>query len=212
MSEQHSSPKKRAPRKAAAKKAAPKKAVPKGFTPADEDLELPPEQPQQEMPKKNNPTPDLTDEQYLEQLFLIAQAIAVMPGQRDNMPNVTTPPPIRPRWAAFMLSLGLRIHPPLATHRLRNDNGPAAGNWGPRERVELGKVRSTMKRADMFEVWQQINPEQYAKVQSGELTRDDLLAQMPNDMQQAVALLNNLRQQEAEQQRAAAAAAKAEGG
>lgn len=156
-------------------------------------------------PVKNNPTPDLTDEEYLEQLFLIAQAIAVMPGQRDNMPNVTTPPPIRPRWAAFMLSLGLRINPGLATHRLVNNQGPAAGKWGPRERVEVNKVRSTMKRADLMEIWEQVNPESFNAMKDGTMSRDDLLKQMPNEMQQAVTLLNQLRQQEE-----AAKAAKAE--
>lgn len=176
-----------------------------GFTPADEDLELPPEA---AVAAKTNPTPDLTDEQYIEQLFLIAQSLAVMPGQRDGMPNVTTPPPIRPRWAAFMLSLGLRINPALATHRLINNNGAATGNWGPRERVELSKMRGALKRADMMEVWKQTNPETFAGIANGTLSREDLLKAMPADMQQAVELVKRLQQQEAD----AKVAAEAEGG
>lgn len=199
-----------------------------GFTPTDEELDAvnspdldraidaaedTADAAAQQPPKrKNNPTPDLSDEQYIEQLFLIAQALAVMPGQRDNMPNVTTPPPIRPRWAAFLLSLGLRIQPALASHRLVNNQGPAVGNWGPRERVEVSKARTSMKRADMMEVWEQVNPETFAAVKNGTMTKEDLLNQMPADMQQAVAALSRLRAQEAEQKAAAEAAAKAKGG
>lgn len=158
-----------------------------------------------EAPKKSNVTPDLSDEQYMEQLFLIAQAIAVMPGQRDTMPNVTTPPPIRPRWAAFMLSLGLRINPELATHRLANKEGAAVGNWGPRERVELSTQRSTMSRADLKEVWQQMNPESFAKAQSGEMTKEDLVKTMPAELQQAISMAERLREQEQRQRQDQAA-------
>jgi hypothetical protein len=163
------------------------------------------ETPQNGAPKKSNVTPDLSDEQYMEQLFLIAQAIAVMPGQRDTMPNVTTPPPIRPRWAAFMLSLGLRLHPELATHRLANQEGAAVGNWGPRERVEVSTQRSTMNRADLNEVWQQMNPETFAKAQAGEVKKEDLIKMLPAELQQAIAMTERLREQEQRQRQDQAA-------
>jgi hypothetical protein len=147
-------------------------------------------------PEKKNRTPDLTDEQYMEQLFLIAQAIAVMPGQRDGMPNVTTPPPIRARWAAFMISLGLRITPQLATHRLVSDNTPAAGNWGPRERVSTGMQRSTMNRADLMEVWKRTNPDSFENIQNGTMTREQLVEMLPNDIKQAMRMAQKLQEQE----------------
>lgn len=145
-------------------------------------------------PEKNNQTPDLSDDQYMEQLFLIAQAIAVMPGQRDGMPNVTTPPPIRARWAAFMITLGLRIDPKLATHRLVNQDGPAVGNWGPREHV--GIQRSTMNRTDLMEIWERMNPETFSAAQRGEITKEDLERAMPAEMQQAMKMNKQVREQE----------------
>lgn len=149
----------------------------------------------QERPKTNR-TPDLSDEQYMEQLYLMAQAIGVMPGQRDGMPNVTTPPPIRPRWAAFLLSLGFRLHPELATHKLVNQGSPATGNWGPRERVQVSAQRGTMNRADLMEIWKRSNPDTYEAVKNGHLSREQLFQMIPADMQQAMALNEEMLRQE----------------
>lgn len=144
-------------------------------------------------PQKKNRTPDLSDEQYMEQLFLIAQSIAVMPNQREGGPNVTTPPAIRPRWAAFMLSLGMRIDPALATHRLVNQQTPAAGNWGPREHVEL---RTSMNRTDMAELWKRMNPETYEAVKNGTMSREQLFNLIPADMKRAMGLSEDVLRQE----------------
>lgn len=167
--------------------------IPPGEGPGSNDA---PQVEQPDPPGKKNRTPDLDDEQYMEQLFLIAQAITVMPAQREGMPNIATPPPIRPRWAAFLLSLGLRIDPRLATHKLANPNEPAAGNWGPREHVELGGRRQSMNRADLLEVWKRINPESYEGIRNGTLTREDLAKTMPAQVQQAATLAAQLREQE----------------
>lgn len=146
-------------------------------------------------PKKTNRTPDLTDEQYMEQMHLIAQTVSVMPAQRDGMPNVSTPPPIRARWAAYLLTLGLRIHPELATHKLKAVGPASAGRHGPREMVALGG-RTSLSRDDLWKLFEKHNPEMYAKVMSGEVGAEQLFAGMTGEMQEAVRLAEQLKAQE----------------
>lgn len=166
---------------------------------------LPPEpQPQPEpavhqpdlgSPAHTNPTTDLDDEQYLEQMHLMAQAIAVLPGIRDGMPNVASPPPIRPRWAKFMLSLGFRLYPELATHKLIRQAPVAAGNFGPRDLAPVGSYTSA-NRARLFEMWKKANPETYAAYMAGTMSRSEIGQNLPEQFQAAVAEAERLRAQE----------------
>ncbi|HJT90962.1 MAG TPA: hypothetical protein VJ777_03335 [Mycobacterium sp.] len=159
---------------------------------------------------KMNPTPDLTDEQYMEQLVLIAQAISVMPAQREGLPNIATPPPIRPLWAKYMISLGMRINPEVATHKLKRTGPTAAGNFGPREYVEAGPRRSqrtSFNSGDMAEIWKRANPETYEGIKNGTLTRQDLFNALPEEVQEAARLAEKLREQEARKAAEAEAAA-----
>lgn len=142
----------------------------------------------------NNKTPDLDDEHYLEQVALIAQAISVMPAQREGMPNVTVPPPIRIPWAKFMITLGIRIDPNLATHKLQSSGPAAAGSFGPRIRTPL---RTSLKHDDLMKVWEQMDPESYQGILSGKMTRESLLANMPEEMRNMVHMVEEMRRQEA---------------
>lgn len=144
---------------------------------------------------KTNSTPDLDDEQYMEQLYLIAQAIAVMPGVRDGMPNATTPPPIRPRWAKFLVSQGMRIDPKLATHRLVSQAPAAAGAFGPQQLQAVKKIRTTMNREDLFRIWHDMNPETYERVMNGVMTRDELWNLIPAEVKAAAEQAEQLRDQ-----------------
>jgi hypothetical protein len=143
---------------------------------------------------KTNKTPDLDDEHYLEQVALIAQAVAVMPAQREGMPNVTVPPPIRIPWAKFLITLGLRIDPNLATHKLQSVGPAAAGSFGPRIQMP---IRTSLKHDDMMKVWEQMDPESFRGIQSGAMTRESLLANMPEEMRNMVHMVEEMRKQEA---------------
>jgi hypothetical protein len=115
---------------------------------------------------KTNSTPDLDDEQYMEQLHLMAQAISVLPGAKDGMRPVSTPAPIRTRWAEFLLTLGVRIHPEVATHELVATS-PASGNHGPK----LSMPRGSLNRDDLWKLLKEMAPETYDAIQRGELDR-----------------------------------------
>jgi len=143
-----------------------------------------------ETPVKNNKTPDLSDIEFMEQLHLLAQIVSTMPGATPTHANVTTPAPIRARWAAYMVSLGVRVDPDLATHKLIRGAGMAAGNHAPH----------TLQRLTRESMWQQVkeqSPELYEKYQRGEATADDFLAGIDGD------LMHGLRQamEEAERER-----------
>lgn len=117
-------------------------------------------------PTKNNPTPDLSDDDYMEQIHLLSQVVTTMPGITPNHPNVTTPAPVRARWATYMIHLGVRIDPEVATHKLIRAAGAGAGAHAPRELKRL-------TREDMWEQVKEMSPELYDKYQRGEATIDD---------------------------------------
>ena len=112
-----------------------------------------------------------------------------MPGVRNGAPNVSTPPPIRPRWASFMISLGVRIHPELATHRLKATGPRAAGGFGPHQRTSLS-------HSDLWDVFAKMSPEMHAAVQRGEISLDDLGQQIPADVMEGLRAATELAQSE----------------
>lgn len=128
---------------------------------------------------KSNSTPDLDDEQYMEQLYLLVDCISVMPGAQNGMPDVTTPPPIRARWAAYLLSLGLRIDPELATHQIRRMGVKAAGGFSPKVRTKLGNT-------DLAQIMSEMSPMMYEKMKKGEITVDDLRGNISDEVLDAV--------------------------
>ena len=130
-------------------------------------------------PTKSNKTPDLSDDEYMEHLHLISQVVTTMPGATAQHANVTTPAPIRARWAAYMISLGMRIDPDLATHKLIRTAGAGAGNHAPHELKPL-------KREDMWEIVKETSPELYEKYQRGEATMQDFEKGVGSDMMEAV--------------------------
>lgn len=152
-------------------------------------------QPDLGSPAHTNPSADLDDEQYLEQMHLMAQAISVLPGVRDGMPNVSTPPPIRPRWAKFMLSLGFRLHPELATHKLIRQAPVSAGNFGPRDLAPVNGY-TPANRARLFELWKKANPETYEAYMAGTMSRDEIGQHLPEQFQAAVVEADRLRAEE----------------
>ena len=117
-------------------------------------------------PVKSNKTPDLSDDEYMEQLHMMAQGLTTMPGATPQHPNVTTPAPIRSRWAAYLISIGFRLDPELATHKLVRTSPVGAGNHSPHELRPL-------KREDMWQIVKETSPELYEKYQRGEATLRD---------------------------------------
>lgn len=131
-------------------------------------------------PPKANATPDLSDDEYMEQLHLLAQVLSTMPGATPEHATVTTPAPIRPRWAAYLIKLGVRVDPDLATHKLLRGAGASAGNHSPH----------TLQRVNMREkMWQQVkeqSPELYEKHQRGEATAEDFAEGISEDLMGAL--------------------------
>lgn len=130
-------------------------------------------------PTKSNSTPDLSDDEYMEQLHLIAQVVTTMPGITAEHANVTTPAPIRARWAAYMIKLGIRIDPDLATHKLIRQAGMAAGNHSPRELKRLS-------RDDMWDMVKETSPDLYDKWKRGEATMEDFESGIGEDLMGAM--------------------------
>ena len=145
-------------------------------------------------PTKSNKTPDLSDDEYMEQLHLLAQVVTTMPGATPQHGNVTTPAPIRARWAAYMISLGVRCDRSLATHGLLRSAGAAAGEHAPR-------TLQPLSRDDMWGVVKQTSPELYEKHQRGEATADDFLDGMSDDLKAAVTNAMAERQREIDEER-----------
>lgn len=130
-------------------------------------------------PSKSNPTSDLTDDEYMEQIHLLAQVVTTMPGITPDHANVTTPAPIRARWATYMIKLGVRIDPDLATHKLIRQAGMAAGNHSPRELRRLS-------REDMWNQVKEQSPDLYEKYQRGEATIEDFEAGVGEELMGAM--------------------------
>lgn len=129
----------------------------------------------------SNPTPDLTDDEYMEQIHLLAQVVTTMPGATPEHANVTTPAPIRARWATYMIKLGVRIDPDLATHGLLRGASMAAGNHAPR-------TLQPLKREDMWQIVKETSPELYEKYQRGEATMEDFGQGVSEEVMAAVKL------------------------
>jgi hypothetical protein len=147
-------------------------------------------------PSKSNATPDLSDDEYMEQLHLLAQVVSTMPGITPEHANVTTPAPIRARWAAYMIKLGVRIDPDLATHKLIRTAGISAGNHAPRELKRLS-------RDDMWGYVKEQSPELYEKLQRGEADIHDFQEGIGEDLMAAImrAMEERRREIEAEKRR-----------
>lgn len=127
----------------------------------------------------SNSTPDLSDDEYLNQLYLITAAVAVMPGAQPGMPNVTTPPPIRARWAAYLLSFGLRIDPELATHKLSKVGPKAGGNFTPMS-------RDSITREGLWEMVKEQSPDMYEKMKAGEVSLEQIREGISEDVLESV--------------------------
>jgi hypothetical protein len=100
----------------------------------------------------------------LEQEHMLAQIISSMPSNRDDMPDVTTPAPIRARWAHRLYRQGVRVHPDLATHEVMAYPSGFAGPHGPRtfQRVDQDKLMAIVQRA---------NPALYERIKTAKADR-----------------------------------------
>lgn len=123
----------------------------------------------------SNSTPDLDDDEYLNQMYLLASAVSVMPGAQAGMPNVTTPPPIRARWAAYLISFGVRIDTELATHKLATIGPKAGGKFTPQS-------RDAIRREDLWEMVKQQSPDMYEKMKAGEVTLEQVRENISDDV------------------------------
>lgn len=100
----------------------------------------------------------------LEQEHMLAQAISGMPNNIEGQPDVTTPAPIRARWAHRLYQQGIRIHPDLATHKIVAHNSGLAGPHGPREfqRIDPDKL---------LNIIQEQNPALYKRIVDAKANR-----------------------------------------
>lgn len=100
----------------------------------------------------------------LEQEHALAQIISSMPNNRDDMPDVITPAPIRARWAHRLYQQGVRVHVELATHKILAHPSGFSGNHGPRvfQKIDRDKLMSVVQTA---------NPELYSRIKAAENDR-----------------------------------------
>jgi hypothetical protein len=93
----------------------------------------------------------------LEQEHMLAQIISSMPSNREDMPDVITPAPIRARWAHRLYQQGVRVHEDLATHRVLAYPSGFAGPHGPRAFQKINQDK-------LMDMVQQANPEFYMRI------------------------------------------------
>lgn len=100
----------------------------------------------------------------LEQEHALAQIISSMPGNREDMPDVITPAPIRARWAHRLYQQGVRVHGELATHKVLAYPSGFAGPHGPRafQKIDQDKLLSIVQSS---------NPELYQRIKSAQTDR-----------------------------------------
>lgn len=100
----------------------------------------------------------------LEQEHMLAQILSSMPNNREDMPDVITPAPIRARWAHRVFQQGVRVHVELATHKVLAYPSGFAGPHGPRafQRIDKDKLLSVVQSA---------NPELYQRIKAAQNDR-----------------------------------------
>lgn len=103
---------------------------------------------------------DITDPAL--EIAAIAACLRSMPGQNPNAGRVPIPAPARNPWAVELHSLGLRVHPELATKELRVDDAQA--KLGPHATGELADIT----REDAKAMLNDISPEMAAAVAEAE--------------------------------------------
>lgn len=86
----------------------------------------------------------------LEQEFLIAQCISAMPSNVDGGPDITTPAPIRAKWAHKLYQQGVRVHLDQATHKAVSTGSGYTGNHGPVEiqSIDRDNIMTVLKDAN----------------------------------------------------------------
>lgn len=100
----------------------------------------------------------------LEQEHMLAQAVSGMPNNIEGQPDITTPAPIRARWAHRLYQQGVRIHPELATHKIVAHNSGLAGPHGPREFQRINPDK-------LLGVIQEQNPALYKRIMDAKADR-----------------------------------------
>lgn len=120
----------------------------------------------------------------LEQEHMLAQVISGIPNNIEGQPDITTPAPIRARWAHRLYQQGIRIHPELATHKIVSHDSGLAGPHGPREFQKINKDK-------LLQQIQESNPGLYKRImdakkerQGGEGMAEQILQQVLNRLPQ----------------------------
>ena len=72
----------------------------------------------------------MSDADQLQQIRLLAAAIASFPHEKAPGGRVPIPPPARVPWAEDLFALGVRVHPDLAVKELVCDGPSHLGNYG----------------------------------------------------------------------------------
>lgn len=86
----------------------------------------------------------------LEQEYMLAQIISSFPNNVDGQPDVTTPAPIRSKWAHRLYQQGVRVHSELATHQSVAYGSGVTGNHGPRafQKIDNDKMLAMIQRSN----------------------------------------------------------------